>query len=125
MKKSVPAALFKHSLASPSIVAKIMYDKYVNALSLKRQEKDYARLGVTLTRWVQAGWINNAAMEHLKPIYDKLHEDLCKRDVIMSDETPCQVHHEDGRKAYVFAISSLNWNERLLTWLQKREKISV
>lgn len=98
-KAAAPAALFKHSLASPSIVAKIMYDKYVNALPLNRQEKDYARLGVTLTRSVQASWINNAAMEHLKPIYDKLHEDLCKRDVIMSDETPCQVHREDGRKA--------------------------
>lgn len=98
-KAAVAAPLFKHSLASPSIVAKIMYDKYVNALPLNRQEKDYARLGVTLTRSVQASWINNAAIEHFKPIYDKLQEELRRRDVIMSDETPCQVHREDGRKA--------------------------
>lgn len=52
-KASVVAPLFKHSLASASIVSQIMYDKYVNALPLNRQEKDFARLGITLSRSVQ------------------------------------------------------------------------
>ena len=98
-KAMVPTPLFKHSLASPSIVSHIMYQKYVNALPLNRQEKDFARLGVTLNRSVQANWVNNSAASYFRPIYDELHKELLGRDLAMSDETPCQVHNEEGRKA--------------------------
>lgn len=52
-KAVVPHPLLKHSLASPSIVAHIMFQKYVNALPLNRQKKDFARLGVRLDWFVQ------------------------------------------------------------------------
>jgi len=98
-KAIVPPSLLKHSLASPSIVAHIMYQKYVNAMPLNRQEKDFKRLGVKLNRSVQANWINTSSLEYLQPIYDRMHEELLTRDVAMSDETTCQVHNEKGRKA--------------------------
>lgn len=97
-KAAVPSPLLKHSLASPSIVAHIMYQKYVNALPLHRQEKDFKRLGVRLSRSVQANWVNTSSLLYLQPIYDRLHEALLKRDVAMSDETTCQVHHEKDKK---------------------------
>ena len=39
------------------------------------------------------------ALEYLEPIYSRLHEELLRRDLIHADEVPCQVLHEDGRKA--------------------------
>ena len=40
----------KHSLASPSTVAYIMTQKYVDGLPLARQEKIWAREGVSISR---------------------------------------------------------------------------
>lgn len=50
IKSPVPAPVMKRSLASPSSVAHVMYQKYVNAMPLYRQEKDWANQGVTLSR---------------------------------------------------------------------------
>ena len=97
-KAKAPAPLFKHSEASPSIVAHIMYQKYHNALPLNRQEKDFKRLGIELSRSKQAWWVNNAAMKYFEPITTLLHAELILRDIVMSDETKCQVHREEGRK---------------------------
>ena len=40
-----PSPLLKHSLASPSTVAYVMYQKYVNSIPLYRQEADWKQLG--------------------------------------------------------------------------------
>jgi transposase len=97
-KATVPTALFKHSIASPSIVSHIMYQKYVNAVPLNRQEKDFKRLGLELSRSKQADWVNKSSIQYYTPIYERLHEELLQRELIMSDETKCQVHREVGRK---------------------------
>lgn len=39
-KANTPTSLMNHSLASPSSVANVMYQKYVNSIPLYRQEKD-------------------------------------------------------------------------------------
>lgn len=39
-KAQTPKSLMNHSLASPSSVANVMYQKYVNSIPLHRQEKD-------------------------------------------------------------------------------------
>lgn len=44
----VPAPVLPHSLASASTVAWVIYQKYVNAMPLYRQEKDWERLGYVL-----------------------------------------------------------------------------
>lgn len=48
---------------------------------------------------MQANWVNNTAMKYFEPVYQQLHERLLKRDVLMSDETTCQVHREKDMKA--------------------------
>ncbi|MGF6989415.1 hypothetical protein M2145_000540 [Lachnospiraceae bacterium PF1-21] len=75
-----------------------MYDKHVNYLPFNRQAKSFERLGVNLSRSVLANWVNSAALLYLQPMFNRLHKELLKREVIMADETPCQVHKEDGRK---------------------------
>jgi len=40
-------SLMNHSLTSPSSVANVMYQKYVNSIPLYRQEKDWEQLGIS------------------------------------------------------------------------------
>lgn len=93
-----PVSLLPHSMASPSIVAYIIYMKYINAVPLNRLEAEFIRMGLRLDRSVQANWVNTCALTYLKPIFDYLYEELMGREVIMSDETVCQVHREAGKK---------------------------
>lgn len=94
-----PTPLFKHTFASPSTVAYVMYQKYVNAMPLYRQEQDWKQMGVILSRATMANWVIHAGLDYLKPIYERLHEHLLQRDIIHADETPCQVLKEEGREA--------------------------
>jgi len=98
-KAIVPKGLLKHSIASSSSVAWVMYQKYANGLPLYRQEKDWKQYGIALSRATMANWMIYCASNYLKPLYDYLHKMLLKRDVVMADETRVQVLKEDGRSA--------------------------
>ena len=87
------------SLASPSAIAHIMTNKYVDGLPLYRQEKSLSRLGIELSRQTMANWMIKGAELWLEPLYFRLHELLLKRDILHSDETTLQVLREDGREA--------------------------
>lgn len=56
-KAYVPKPVIKHSIASASTVAHVMYQKYVNAMPLYRQEKEWKQLGVELSRATLANWM--------------------------------------------------------------------
>jgi len=95
----VPSPVIPGSLASPSAVAHIMNSKYVDGLPLYRQEQQWSRLGVELSRQTMANWVVYAAEKWLEPLYDRLHREILKRDILHADETTVQVLHEDGRLA--------------------------
>lgn len=94
-----PAPVIPGSLASPSAVAFIMNQKYVDGLPLYRQEQQLSRLGVELSRQTMANWMILGADKWLSQIYDRLHEHLLKLDILHADETTLQVLHEEGRAA--------------------------
>lgn len=56
-KALTPTSLMNHSLASPSSVANVMYQKYVNAVPLYRQEKNLENIGISLSRATMANWV--------------------------------------------------------------------
>ncbi|KPU43151.1 transposase IS66 family protein [Oxobacter pfennigii] len=87
-----------HSLASPSSVAYVMYQKYVNSMPLYRQEKDWESHGIALSRGTMANWIIRCSEDYLYPVIRYLREKLLKRDIIHSDESPLQVLKEEGKK---------------------------
>lgn len=97
-KARYPSSLMNHSLASPGSVARVMYRKYVNAVPLYRQEKDWERLGLSLSRATMANWVIRCAEDYLIPVTGRLHELLLKRDIVHCDETTVQVLKEDGKK---------------------------
>lgn len=61
VKSVVSEPVIKGSMASPSTVAYIMSQKYVNAMPLYRQEKEFERLGIEISRQTMANWVIRCA----------------------------------------------------------------
>jgi transposase len=98
VKAPKPNRAFPGSIASPSVVAHVIEEKYVMGVPLYRQEQQLARRGVNLSRQNMANWIMHA-QHWLQPIYDRMKEKLLAQDIIYADETTLQVLREDGKKA--------------------------
>jgi transposase/uncharacterized coiled-coil protein SlyX len=99
IKASVPAPVMKRSLASPSSVAQVMYQKYMNGMPLYRQEHDWLQHGIALSRSTMANWVIRCANDWLRPLYDMLKSELVKTEIINADETRIQCNREQGKKA--------------------------
>ena len=99
IKADMPNPILPGSLASPSMLAYIMDQKYTLSQPLYRQEQQFNRLGINLSRQTMANWLLNTADPWLKIIYDRVHELLIKRDILHADETTLQVLKEPGRSA--------------------------
>lgn len=98
-ESKTPTALIPHSPASPSIVSYVAMEKIGLAIPYYRQEFLMQQLGFTLPRETMANWIIYVAEHYFYPIYDRLHEELLRRDLVHADETTCQVLREKGRAA--------------------------
>ena len=87
------------SYASAEAIAHIMTQKFVMGSPLYRQEQEWNRQGVQLSRQTMSNWILYAAQEHLKPVYEELHKRLLEREILHADETTLQVLKEPGKSA--------------------------
>ena len=99
VKADMPRPVIKGSFASPESVAQIAAQKFVMGIPLYRQEQEWERNGVPLSRQTMSNWLIKASGDWLKPIYDRLHELLCADEVAHADETTVQVLHEPGKTA--------------------------
>lgn len=97
-KAMVPRSVMNHSLASPSSVSYVMYQKYVNSVPLYRQEKDWEQMGIALSRATMANWVIRCSEDYFKPVVKHLKKELMSRDIVHCDETPVQVLKEEGKK---------------------------
>ncbi|MFC5773216.1 IS66 family transposase [Ectobacillus antri] len=95
----MPTPVYRGSLASPSALAYILHQKYVEGLPLYRQEQELARLGIPLSRQTLANWVIYGAQTWLSILYDRMHVHLKKESVLHGDETTLQVLAEPGRSA--------------------------
>jgi transposase len=95
----MPKPVISGSLASPSILAHIMSQKYVEGLPLYRQEKQFHRMGLALSRQTMANWMIYGADRWFTPLYNRMHHLLLKLDIVHADETTLQVLREPGRPA--------------------------
>ncbi len=92
-----PPRLYPSSLLSASVLAEIVHRKYVLGVPLYRQEQDWARRGVWVSRQTMANWVLVGADQWLTPLWDVLHQELVRRSILQADETTLQVIHEPGR----------------------------
>ncbi|WP_390406138.1 IS66 family transposase [Lacticaseibacillus jixiensis] len=105
-----PKALIAHSIATPSLIASILHQKYILATPLYRQLKDWQRAGVLLSETTIANWVIKCA-ELVKPVYDDMRSRLMSQRFLQGDETPYQVLNEPGKtatsKSYVWVARSI------------------
>ena len=93
-----PGSLLRGSLVSPSLEAAVINAKYVNAVPLYRQEQEFLRYGLHISRQNMANWTIQCADRYLAVMYDYLHKLLYGYHVLQADETPVEVT-KDGRPA--------------------------
>ena len=93
-----PKALFSKSFVSPSLLASVMYQKYTNAMPLDRQEKDFKRLGILLSKQNLSNWVIKGA-KILEPLQALMKKELLENQILHADETMLEVLKEPGREA--------------------------
>lgn len=84
------AGILSHSLATPSLAAQVMYQKFMMGVPFNRQEKDWYRLGLVLPRSNMANWTIRCSEEWLKPVYDRIHQIQMECRYLHMDETRIQ-----------------------------------
>ncbi|WP_027964296.1 IS66 family transposase [Halalkalibacillus halophilus] len=99
VKAPMPEPVLFKSMASPSAIAHIMTQKYVEGLPLYRQEKQLARLDLTLSRQTMANWMVKASEQWLEPFYESMKAFLLTQPTMHVDETTVQVLQEKDRAA--------------------------
>ena len=99
VKAPVDKPVIKGSFASPESIAHIMTQKFVMGSPLYRQEQEWKRNGIILSRQTMSNWLIRATEDWLEPIYDALRVILCIHQVLHADETTLQVLKEPGKTA--------------------------
>lgn len=95
----MPKPTLPKSIASSSAIAYVMSEKFVKGVPLYRQEQEWQRLGVEISRQTMANWMIQSSDRWLKPIYERMREHLLEKDILHADETTLQVLKEHGRSA--------------------------
>lgn len=111
VEPKVPVPVLPHSYASASSIAYAMYQKYVQAVPLYRQEKDWKAMGLELTRSTLSNWILQASEAWFGPVVDHLGKQLLNEQYLHMDESPVQVMREPGRKnetdSYMWVMTNI------------------
>ena len=90
--------LYPKCLATAETVAQIMAQKAMMGTPLYRQEQEWNHKGLPLSRQTMSNWVIKCSERYLEPIYNVLHEHLCRHTVLHADETTLQVL-KDGKSA--------------------------
>lgn len=98
-KAAVPTPVLPHSIATASLVAQVMYQKFGMGIPLNRQESDFYRMGLVLPRRNMAHWVIRCSEEWLTPVYNRIHGILLECEILHMDETRIQCNKEPGKKA--------------------------
>ena len=126
VKADVPKPVIPGSgIASPSLVAFVLSNKFVMALPLNRQEEEFKRQDIMISRQTMANWCMFVATRWLMPIIMLLYGVLRTALNIQADETTTQVINEPGRKAttksYMWVYLTGKYEERQVVLFEYTE----
>lgn len=92
----VHAQIIPKSFATPGLLAHILTGKFVDHNPFYRQELQFVRLGVELSRTTMCNWAMQAA-EACRPLLNLLIDEVLADSYVSIDETTLQVLQEPGR----------------------------
>ena len=102
----LPAAPLHKCIASESVLADILVQKFVYHLPFYRVIQKYREMGVSVSDSTLGGWYA-AVCEKLKPIYDRLKVDILSAPYIQVDESTVPVIDNEKsktRKGYMWCV---------------------
>ena len=102
-----PQPAIQRSIAGPSILAKLIYDKFVQYLPLYRQVKEWERHGLHTNDKNLSNWVIRAAGDWLLPVYEQMKSIMMAKSVLHVDETYAQIlKRSDGKSGQ---SNAYNW----------------
>ncbi len=104
----MPQQPIPKSNASPSLLANIATGKFLDALPLYRQSRQFERIGINLPRATLANWMVRCG-ELIQPLINLMQDQVNGYPVQQIDETRVQVLKEPGKQA---ATQSYMWVQR-------------
>jgi transposase len=115
----MPELFLPKHIATPSLVAYTLINKFQDHLPLYRQAQMWKRLNVDIPRNTMSNWIMKA-YEICEPLKDALIKELLSTDYLQVDETPVQVLKESGRnntsKSYIWVYRSARPDKKLILY---------
>ena len=102
----LPETIRPKGMADASLLADILINKYVYHLPFYRQIQRYKELGVLLNDATIGDWFA-AVCEKLRPLYDKLREQIMSSEYIQVDESTLPVIDNEKHRAvkgYMWAV---------------------
>lgn len=103
----LPETIIPKGMASESLLADILINKYLYHLPFYRQIQKYKELGVVLNDATVGDWFA-AVCTKLRPLYDTLRAEIMKCDYIQVDESTIPVMKEEkphkAAKEYMWAV---------------------
>jgi transposase len=95
----MPAQPLPGSVATPSTLALVLANKYVDGTPLYRLAQALARANVSISRGALGNWVIRSSELQLQRVYEALKQKLRSQPLVHGDETWVQVLKEDGRDA--------------------------
>jgi transposase len=92
-----PPSIIPGSITTPGLLAGILGGKFISMLPFYRQEQDFGRRGIDISRQDMANWQVKAA-EVLEPLILLMKEEMKEWNILRMDETTVQVMGEKDRK---------------------------
>jgi transposase len=92
----VPVSIIPRGIATPGLLSTIMISKYQDHLPFYRQEIQFERIGVSISRQDMSNW-QQQVYQKLAPLFALLKREIKKGPVLNMDETTLQVMGEAGR----------------------------
>lgn len=108
-KGNVPSPMLEGSYCSPELLAHILYEKYVQAVPLDRQQKDYSALYAPVLKASMCNWVLFAAKRYALPVFEEMKKRLFEEPVIHADETGVNVINDPEKKTKGKAHKSQMW----------------
>ncbi|RUL45628.1 IS66 family transposase [Lysinibacillus antri] len=107
-----PMAVISRSIAGPTVLAKLIYDKFIQYLPLYRQVKEWERSGLMTNDKNLSNWVIRVAEEWLLPIYEQMRNVVATKSILHIDETYAKIlKRSDGKpgqsNAYLWVFKSI------------------
>ncbi|GAA4875592.1 IS66 family transposase [Ferrimonas pelagia] len=106
VKQAPPAkSVIPKGIATPSLLSQIVTSKYQYGLPLYRQEAMFKQYGIDLSRKTMSDWMMRSA-DALRPLYERLRQELLNEPILQADETTLQVVKKDKSTCYMWLYCS-------------------